>query len=55
MAGPKITEKYKYMTLPQVTKLLGLHQAKLRRRLKDRLLPEPTFINQHGLSFFNND
>jgi len=55
MAGPRIDELYKYMTLPQAAKRLGMHQAKLRRRLKAGLLPPPTFINEYGLKFFDED
>jgi hypothetical protein len=55
MADPKIAERYKYKTLPQAAKVLGMHQAKLRRRIKDRLFPEPTFINKYGLHFFDDD
>jgi hypothetical protein len=53
MAGPKIAERYKYMTLPQAAKRLGLHPAKLRRRLKAGVFPAPTFVNKHGLNFFD--
>jgi hypothetical protein len=55
MAGPKIAERYKYMTLPQAAKRLGLHPAKLRRRLKAGVFPAPTFVNKHGLNFFDED
>lgn len=55
MAGPRIDELYKYMTLPQAAKRIGLHQAKLRRRLKAGVLPPPTFVNEYGLKFFNED
>ncbi len=55
MAGPKISEQYKYMTLPQTAKRLGMHPAKLRRRLKDGVFPVPTFVNNHGLNFFDED
>jgi hypothetical protein len=55
MAGPRIAELYKYMTLPQAARRLGLHPAKLRRRLKDGVLPAPTFVNEYGLKFFNED
>ena len=55
MAGPRIDELYKYMTLPQAAKRLGMHQAKLRRRLKAGILPPPTFVNEYGLNFFNED
>ena len=55
MAGPKIAERYKYMTLPQAAKRLGIHPAKLRRRLKDGVFPVPTFVNEHGLNFFDED
>jgi len=55
MAGPKIAERYKYMTVPQAAKRLGIHPAKLRRRLKDGVFPVPTFVNKHGLNFFDED
>jgi len=55
MAGPRIDELYKYMTLPQAAKRLGMHQAKLRRRLKASLLPPPTFVNEYGIKFFADD
>ena len=55
MAGPRIAERYKYMTLTQAAKRVGLHPAKLRRRLRDGLLPAPTFVNEYGLNFFDDD
>jgi len=55
MAGPKIAERYKYMTIPQAAKRLGIHPAKLRRRLKAGVFPVPTFVNGHGLNFFDED
>jgi len=55
MAGPRIAELYKYMTLPQAAKRLGIHPAKLRRRLKHGVFPTPTFVNKHGLNFFDED
>ena len=55
MAGPRIAELYKYMTLPQAAKRLGIHPAKLRRRLKDGVFPAPTFVNEYGLNFFDED
>lgn len=55
MAGPRITERYKYMTLPQAAERLGIHPAKLRRRLRDGVFPAPTFVNEHGLNFFDED
>ena len=55
MAGPKIAERYKYMTLPQAAKRLGLHPAKLRRRIKAGVFPAPSFVNKHGLNFFDED
>ena len=55
MAGPKIAERYKYMTIPQAAKRLGIHPAKLRRRLKDGVFPVPTFVNEYGLNFFDED
>ena len=55
MAGPKIAERYKYMTLPQAAKRLGMHPAKLRRRIKAGVFPAPSFVNKHGLNFFNDE
>ena len=55
MAGPRISELYKYMTLPQAAKRLGIHPAKLRRRLKDGIFPVPTFVNEYGLKFFDEE
>jgi len=55
MAGPRIAERYKYMTLPQAAKRLGLHPTKLRRRLKHGVLPAPSFVNEYGLNFFDED
>ena len=55
MAGPRIAERYKYMTLPQAAKRLGIHPAKLRRRLKDRIFPPPPYVNEYGLNFFDED
>jgi len=55
MAGPRIAERYKYMTLPQAAKRLGIHPAKLRRRIKAGVFPPPSFVNKHGLNFFDED
>lgn len=55
MAGPRISERYKYLTLPQAAKRLGIHPAKLRRRLKAGILPLPTFVNEYGLKFFDEE
>jgi CO/xanthine dehydrogenase Mo-binding subunit len=55
MPGPRISEQYKYMTIPQAAKRLGIHPAKLRRRLRDGVFPPPTFINEYGLNFFDED
>ena len=55
MAGPRISERYKYMTLPKTAERLGIHPAKLRRRLKDGIFPIPTFINEYGLKFFDEE
>ena len=53
MAGPKISERYKYMTLPQAAERLGMNGSKLRRRLRDGIFPPPSFINEYGLKFFD--
>jgi predicted DNA-binding transcriptional regulator AlpA len=55
MAGPRISELYKYMTLPQAAERLGMHPAKLRRRIRDGIFPQPTFINGYGLRFFDEE
>jgi len=43
------------MTLPQAAERLGIHPAKLRRRLRDGIFPNPTFVNEYGLRFFDED
>jgi len=53
MAGPRISERYKYMTIPKAAERLGIHPAKLRRRLKAGIFPPPTFTNEYGLKFFD--
>jgi hypothetical protein len=55
MAGPRISERYKYMTLPRAAERLGIHPAKLRRRLKDGIFPAPTYVNEYGLRFFDEE
>jgi|GEM_PF-1071027 len=55
MPGPRISERYKYLTVPQAAKRLGIHPAKLRRRLKDAIFPPPTYVNEHHLKFFDED
>ncbi len=56
MLGPRISERYEYMTVPQVAKYLGIHPAKFRRRVRDGIVgivPPPININEHGLRFFD--
>ena len=55
MPGPRIDELYRYKTLPQTAGRLGLHPAKLRRRLKAGVFPTPTYINKYGLKFFDEE
>jgi len=55
MAGPRIDELYRYKTLPQTAEHLGLHPAKLRRRLQAGVFPAPTYINKYGLKFFDEE
>ncbi len=43
------------MTLPQAAKRLGIHPAKLRRRVKAGIFPPPSFANEYGLNFFDED
>ena len=53
MAVPRISERYKYMTLPQAANRLGIHPARLRRRLKGGIFPAPSYVNEYGLKFFD--
>ena len=55
MAGPRIKERYKYMTLPQAARKLRMSTSKLRRRIKDEILPKPTFTNEYGVQFFDEE
>ena len=34
---------------------MDIHPAKLRRRLKERVFPSPTFMNEYGLKFFDEE
>jgi hypothetical protein len=43
------------MTLPQAANQLGIHPAKFRRRLRDGIFPSPSFVNEYGLKFFDED
>jgi len=43
------------MTLPQAAERLSIHPAKLRRRIKAGVFPAPTFVNEYGLKFFDED
>ena len=53
MAVSRIDELYKYKTLPQVVELCGFHPVKLRRRTEAGIFLPPTYVNKHGLRFFN--
>jgi len=53
MLGPRISERYKYMTVPQAAKRLGIHPAKCCRCVRDSIVPPPTNINEHSLRFFD--
>ena len=55
MAGPTIYELYQYMTVSQAAERLGINPSKLRRRLRDGIFPPPTFINKHGVKFFDEE
>jgi DNA-binding transcriptional MerR regulator len=43
------------MTVPQAARRLGIHPAKLRRRVKAGIFPPPTYVNEYGLKFFDED
>ena len=53
MPGPRISERYKYMTVPQAAKRLGIHPAKYCRCVRNSIVPPPTNINEHSLRFFD--
>jgi hypothetical protein len=53
MAGLRISERYKCITVPQAAERLGISPAKLRHRSRDAILPPPTYVNEHGLKFFD--
>ena len=53
MPGPRISERYQYMTVPQAAGLLGIHPSKLRRRINEGIFPAPTYTNPYGVRFFD--
>ena len=55
MAGPTLAERFKYLTTGDARQALGLSKEEFNRRLKQGILPAPTYINSHGLRFFDDN
>ena len=52
MARPKVTSQ---MTTKQVATRLGLGQAQLLNWIKHGVLPPPTFIDNNGVRYFDQE
>jgi predicted DNA-binding transcriptional regulator AlpA len=53
MPKPRIEFTYKYLTSPQVCRVLGYGRAQLDERLKRGIFPEPTFVAPSGVRYFD--
>ena len=53
MAGPTLAERFKYYSAGDARRELGLSKEEFNRRMKQKILPAPTFVNSHGLRFFD--
>jgi hypothetical protein len=54
MANRKLVLAHKYLTAPQVRKRLSLSRFQLDLRIKNQILPSPTFIDPDtGVRYFD--
>lgn len=55
MARPRLTEGFYYYTAAEVMLRLGLSCGAFNGRLKQGILPTATYVNAHGLRFFDDE
>lgn len=55
MPRPTLSEGFKYLTAGAAMGELGLSREEFNRRMKQGILPAPTYVNSHGLRFFDDN
>ncbi len=53
MPKPRIEYTYKYLTSPQVCRMLCIGRAQLDERLKRGIFPQPTIVAESGVRYFD--
>ena len=53
MANRKLELALKYLTAPQVRKRLGLSRFQLDLRIQRGIFPQPTFVENSGVRYFD--
>jgi predicted DNA-binding transcriptional regulator AlpA len=55
MPKPRIEFTYKYLTSPQVCRILSIGRAQLDERLKRGIFPAPTVVAPSGVRYFDEN
>lgn len=55
MPRPTLAEGFNYHTAGHVQAELSLSREEFNRRLKQKILPAPSYVNSHGLRFFDDN
>ena len=55
MPGVTLAERFKYYTAGDAWKSLGLSKIEFNRRMKQGILPAPTYVNEHKIRFFDDN
>jgi len=55
MPGVTLAERFKYYTAGDAWKSLGLSKIEFNRRMKQKILPAPTYVNSHGVRLFDDN
>ena len=55
MPNPKLELGFKYLTAPQVRKRLGLSRFQLDIRIERGILPQPTYVDETGVRYFDEN
>ena len=55
MPNPKLELGFKYLTAPQVRKRLGLSRFQLDIRIERGILPQPTYVDETAVRYFDEN
>jgi len=55
MPNPKLELGFKYLTAPQVRKRLGLSRFQLDIRIERGILPQPIYVDETGVRYFDEN